>query len=213
MSEQGGIQKDALIAKHTKLALEGGKATSQESYYTNRSRIAEVAGSFIEQKLQEKKGGKIRILEIGTGEGKAIEALLDKYPNQLEITATSLTPFDSHNTLAKKGVSVKIGVPIEELPQEWNGSYDMVLTDSVLCWSRIPKAMQNILQVLSSGGIWCGLESSSGLSEESPFRTKEQIDMMLKGFVKGHKMALKQIPKDALARLRKGTYAMAARKM
>lgn len=131
-----------------------------EQYYgINGFEVAVFALPYIREKL----GGSrtVTVLEIGGGQGKAIEYLLKQLEGELiNYTLTSLNPLPEHDLLVERGVKVLTGVIVEELPAGWSGVFDAVMTQRLLGWTEMQYSIPQIKRVLAQNGVWCGYESA-----------------------------------------------------
>lgn len=149
-----------------------------QNYFTNRERIAPFVARIITQFPQK---DKLKILEIGAGQGKAINKLVDMLgvDSNISFFMTSITSLPQHSSLKDKRIKVYTGVLAERLPTIWTGKFDLVYTDSVLGWTQPELALPEIFRILRQGGIWFGFEAWDVRGISSSVSLCENIDHLL----------------------------------
>lgn len=148
------------------------------SFYTGRDLIGRMALPYIQQLAQRVEP--VSVLEIGGGEGKALLYLLaqlENYPGLAPVlfTMTSLTHQPEQEELKEKGVVLRIPQIAEALPQEWQESFDLVLTSALLGWVSMSETLSEIKRVLKKGGYWLAMEARHGAPMHSNSEYPEAV--------------------------------------
>lgn len=159
----------AVIQRETELLLPWANkvAIGGEMFFgTDRDLIGRMALPYLLDLLKQDSAPR-HVLEIGGGEGKALLYLLAELETYLSLpavifTMTSLTHQPEQAEVEAKGVTLKIPQIAEALPAEWEASFDMVLTSSLLGWVSIYETIGEIKRVLKTGGYWLGMEARHG---------------------------------------------------
>lgn len=127
-------------------------------YELGRSIVAEFAHPYIVQLLRNTQHP--HILEVGCGTGEAIKKMLrdHKKLDPAGITGTSLSEFPEHHILRRRGVTIRTDIVVEQLPQDWEQAYDVVLASVVLQWAHVSFAIPEIERVLIPGGLFLGFD-------------------------------------------------------
>lgn len=118
------------------------------------------AVSYIARQLPFHPKRDLRVLDAGCGTGLYSIAILRQFPNAT-LVACDLNPDmveKMKNNLVKQGLEsrakVFVGNVLEPMPDESEGSFDMIISGGVLEYVEISKAISNFSRYLKKGGYW-----------------------------------------------------------
>jgi len=149
----------AAVVEREQTLLQAADERGRHVYCLSRAWAAELAGPEVAEILEE--GRQPRVLEVGCGVGKAVEALLDSNPGlqSSSVVATALNRLDEHAALEQRGVDVRIGVIAESLPSDFRGQFDVVMASVVMQWTEPDRAVPELYEALSPNGVLLGFDT------------------------------------------------------
>lgn len=121
------------------------------------------------------------ILEIGCGTGEAVRTLLKDHPalKPEHIVATALNRLPEHDDLEAMGVRVHTDTLAEDLPDEWSGTFHVVMASVVMQWADVQTAVEEAARVLAPHGVLVGFDTRTTVARVERAATESGMTNLL----------------------------------